>query len=232
VPLALLLALQSALASIAVASRPDSERWIAPAGRRGADGRLLWCARFLHAVRWPLGLALATLLLKPASRDDAGHIMELLVLAAVSLVCGAMLAWLLLNRKPTSVKPEPAAASTLPASWALSLAPLRETQRILDMRRIALLAVPLLLAAPMGTPAQQVLRALAIWVPLLFIASWSGQAVRIVRALRACLPRRAHQSLRLYWQVGRVVLMVALVGGLALWFGWRATALRGGTSAP
>jgi hypothetical protein len=232
-PLELLLAVQASFAIVALASRPDTESWISAPASRGTAGRLLFLARLLRALRWPLGLALAAALLSLGSPRAATHLVEVLLFAGFAVMGGASLAWLLLGRRvagPGHAKTRRFSSSRgLPA---LSWVPLHETNRQLDPRRLALLGVPVLLLAPMGSAAQEVLRALGGWVVLLYISSWWRQAAQAARAMDQWMPRVGRRSSRLGWYIWRHVVLATLLGAAALWLGWRFSTVKPGITSP
>ncbi len=231
-PLALALAAQVGVAVVALATRTDTEDWIAPVARRGMAGKALFVLRVLHAVRWALGLALAALLLWMGSRAGSAELEELLLIDGFAVLGGALFAWVLLGRNaaaPARPQVRTAAASGLAA---LSLVPLREARLHLHLRRLAALAIPVLLAATMGTDAQEVLRALVGWIGSLFVFNWMRQASHTTAVLRRWMPRMRMSRTRLNWFVWRYVLGAAVLGGIVLWLGWRVSAPRPPAAAP
>jgi hypothetical protein len=232
-PLELLLAVQVGAAIVALASRPDTEGWIAPASSREVARRLLLLARLLRALRWPVALVLAAGLLSLGSPRAAAHLVEVLLFAGFAVLGGASLAWLLLSRRVATPGHEMSARfASRRGLPALSWVPLHETSRQFEPRRLALLGVPVLLLAPMGSAAQEVLRALAGWVVLLYISSWWRQALQAARAMHRWMPQAGHPARRLHWYLWRHVLLATLLGAAALWLGWRLTAVKPGITRP
>ena len=232
-PLELLLAAQVGTAIVALGSRPDRESWISPAVSRANAGRMLFLARLLYAVRWPLGLALAAALLAAGSALAEAHLVEVLLIAGFALIGGASLAWLLLGRRvDTTVHSPITKVSRTCGLPALSWVPLRETSRLLDPRRLALLAVPVLLAAPMGSAAEEVLRVLAGWMVLLYVGNWLRQAAHTARVMQRWMPRMNSSARHLHWFIWRHVLLATLLGAAALWLGWRLTAVKPALARP
>jgi hypothetical protein len=229
VPMALVLSAQSGAAILALASRPDTEDWISPAVTRRAQGRALFLVRLVHAVRWPLGLALAALLLSVGGASQA-HLTELLLIVCFSILGGASLAWLLLSRRAAASGPSRSVGSSSRGLAVLSRVPLRETRRQLDLRRVSVLVVPLLLGAPMGTAVRQLLWALVVWVSLLYLGTWVREAIRTGQVIRAWLPRMQLPRMQLYWWVWRHVVLAALLCAAALWLGWRVMHSAGRTA--
>ncbi|MEJ0100998.1 MAG: hypothetical protein WDO12_15350 [Pseudomonadota bacterium] len=228
-PLELLLAAQVGVAIVALGSRIDTESWISPATTRGIAGKALFAARLLGTVRWPAGLALAALLLSLGSPRAAAHLFEMLLVDAFALVGGASLAWLLLGQRRQAASTAEPASSQLShrrGLSALSWVPLREANRLLQPRRLALLAVPVLLLAPMGTAAQEVLRAVLGWTLLMYVASWWRSAAQVTRALERWMPHATLGVQRMRWYIWRYVALATLIGAATLWFGWRFTAHR------
>jgi hypothetical protein len=72
------------------------------------------------------------------------------------------------------------------SGWTvLSRIPFQQTSRQLPARRVAFLAAPVMLAAPMGSLVQQIAGAIAAWVLLLYVSTWMREASRTVVALRS-----------------------------------------------
>jgi hypothetical protein len=232
VPLALGLAAQVGSAVVALASRADTESWIAPVNRRGAAGRALFVLRLLHAARWSSGLALAVLLLSIDGGDSAAQVRELLSIDGFALLGGATFAWVLLSGRHVAPRKPVGGTATGSGLSALSWVPLREAGRVLNQRRLAMLAIPVLLAAPMGSDAQQILRALVAWTVGLYVFNWMRQAGHATGTLHRWMPGMRVQPIRLKWYVWRYVLFASLAGAAALWLGWRVTAPLPPVSSP
>ena len=81
----------------------------------------------------------------------------------------------------------------------------------------------------MAAEAQLVLRWLAAWVVMIYIASWIQYAIRTAVAMRTWMPRMRCGRGLLGWYVWRYVGLAILIGVAALWLGWRVTAT---TSVP
>lgn len=226
IPLALGLAAQVGSAVVALATMADTESWIAPAARRGTAGRALFVLRLLLATRWPVGLALAVLLLSFDSSDSSAQVKELLLIDGFALLGGTLFAWVLLGLGRASPVGRTAAPARASGLATLSWVPLREANRHLNSRRLAVLAIPVLLAATMGSDAQQVVRALAGWIGSLYAFNWMRQASHTADVLHRWMPRMRLSWLRLNWFVWRYVLCAALLGAAALWLGWRVSTPR------
>jgi len=231
-PMALLLSAQVGSAIATLAARVDPDAWIAPAASRGAAGKFLKLLRLLGAVRWPAGLAIAALLLSARTRWSTESFHELLLIAGFAMVGGASLAWMLLARPRAKAGYSRRAASRNSGWSSLSWAPLHETRQQLNLRRLMLLAVPVMLAAPMATAAQEVLRGIAAWIVLFHVAVCLRQAARISTAMRLWIPRPRISLLQLHWYTWRYALLAALCGLAMLWLGWRVTSPRGGGATP
>jgi hypothetical protein len=222
-PLGLLLAAQVGSAIVALASRADTENWLLPPAARGWAGRMLFLARLMSAMRWSFGLVLAASLLYLGSTRSPERLLEQLTIVFFAIVGGASFAWLLLGRSRTPQQ-SLLARTTRERGWkALSWVPLAETLRRLDPRRLALLAVPVLVGAPMAAEAQLVMRWLAAWVVMIYIANWIQEAIRTAFAMRVWMPRALPGKRRHYWYIWRYVVLATLMGIAALWVGARAT---------
>lgn len=218
IPLAMAMAAQSGSAITALRNRPDTESWVMAEERRGVAGRLLLLARLLHAVRWPVGMVVAVTLLSLGGEGERTEFSELLVIASAALILGAVLAWALASGLRTASSSAVTGASRANGLAALSWAPLHEARRQLNLRRLALLAVPVMLLAPMGTPAQHVLQGILAWVPLLFLLGFIREAARNSAAIRRWLPL---VPARLHWWIWRHVALVTLLAISALAIAWR-----------
>ncbi len=83
-----------------------------------------------------------------------------------------------------------------------------------------LLAVPALLAAPLGAPAGLVAKMLALWLPLLFVLIICREAVQVHGVLRSWLGVTRQSKLWLTYWVWRLVALgiaaIAMIG--ILWW--------------
>jgi hypothetical protein len=166
---------------------------------------------------------LAGSLLAIGSRNDGAALMELLWLCAAATIMGAALGRLLLRRSGAADEPR-RRATRVHGLAVLSYVPLWETRRQLDPRRLALIAMPVLLAAPMGAVAGKVAMVLAVWIPLAYGEAAMREAGRTVAAIRRWMPLSALQPLQLQWFARRLVAVAWLAGGITLWAGWQVLA--------
>ncbi len=231
-PMALILSAQAGSAIGALASRVDTENWVSPKAARGMAGRALFLTRVIRALRWPVGLALAAALLSLGSEEHSARTIELQVIALSALVGGAALAWLLLGNSREAARAAPAAAARGQGLSVLSGVALSQTRRRLNLRRLSLLTVPVLLAAPMSAQAQEVLRMLGAWLVLIFLMTWVRQATLAGAAMRRWMPRMQMSSWHLTWVIWSRVVVGALLCVVVLWLGWRVTAPQGSVLQP
>jgi hypothetical protein len=90
---------------------------------------------------------------------------------------------------------------------ALSAVPLRAAWRQLDLRRALFLCIPILLAAPMGTPVYKIAIGVAAWMPMVYIATCCREAANAVATMRGWLPL---PGVRLHWLMWRHVALLIL----------------------
>jgi hypothetical protein len=223
IPLALLLAVvvtvQATPATVRATGHND-DAWIFPLLNRRLVGVFQWLRNMWRAARWPLRFALAGIVLGIGSSGSA--LVEWLLIALLAFVAGIVLARV--------QAPSPSVASR---RWAgdsrgtgfsvLSTVPLRAAWRQLDLRRMLFLSIPILLAAPMGTPVYKIALGVAAWMPLVYLATCCREAGNAVTAMRRWLPLRAA---RLHWWVWRHVVLLIIASAFAAWALWHFTALN------
>lgn len=209
IPLTLALASLVALDGLRARADATSCHWLHGALGPARVERMRTLAALLRAGRGPAVLSSAALLLGLGSRNFTG-MRELLLMAALACVAGGTLWWLLATRREPVARPVSATASTGGLA-SLSRIPLREAGRQFDMRRATLIAVPVMLAAPMGSTAGGVGMALAGWLPLTFVALCCREAATVHRVMHAWQGHRvpAWRLMMLVWRY--VALLLALV---------------------
>jgi hypothetical protein len=226
VPLTLMLAGATTLDALGVESRAASEDWIWPRAFRQVHLRWMSRQRWLYVVRWPAGLVIAASLLASGAASSPESLSELRMMALLGLVCGSAFAWAM--QRPATPKQRPAKIHRLHGVAALSWIALRDARERFDLRRAALLAVPALLAAPLGAPAGEVVKMLALWLPFLFVLIVMREATHVHGALRRWLSGTLKSGMWLTWWVWRyIVLAVAVLVsvGILWWkFGMAAAA--------
>jgi hypothetical protein len=209
VPLALLLAALTTAAILRWSHAPDPLAWVlAPATRTAAHVRRL---RLVATARWPLGFALASLILHVAGE---GSSIELWSMALAGLVGGVALAWIL-------APPAQAADITTSRSrvrrtgvTALSWAPWLEVLQQLRVKRLATLSIPVMLAAPMGSSVQFVISGLLAWLPVLALVLVLREAALASSAMCRWLPGAPAGAGRLRWWAWRHALLTTALGAL------------------
>jgi len=214
-PLVMLLVVQVCTATLGELSRREAYHWLEPAIRSRAFRLGLFALGALRALRMPAVFLLVCLLLA-AGGGHPQDLPELLIIPLAGSFFGMSFARLLVRR------PDPAADARLPAApgrgmAALSWVPLQEARRQLQPRRLSLLAIPVLLAAPMAAPAGDVALALLAWLPLVYLLTGMREAARVVAVLRSWLPASALRGLPLRWFAWRLVATAIAVCVLALW---------------
>lgn len=213
IPLALLLTVVVTVqATPAVVRTPgqNDDAWILPpAGRLVA--LFQWLRNLWHAARWPVRFSLAGLVLALGTGGTA--LTEWLLIAVLALFAGMLLARLQAPSVSLAARMWSGTAHGRGLS-ALSAAPLRAARRQLDLRRVLFLCIPILLAAPMGTPVYRIALGIAAWMPLVYVATCCREAGNVVTAMQRWLPL---PRARLRWWVWRHVLLLIIVGAAASW---------------
>ena len=175
----------------------------------------------LHATRWPLALVMAASLLAAGPGNNRPALAEFLVLSAAGTFVGASLGRLLARRADSAAAQSGNRNSRMHGLPILSFVPLWETRRQIEPRRLALVAMPVMLAAPMGVPAGHIAMALAAWIPLVYLQTAMRESGRTVAAIRRWIPLSALRPPQLQWYARRLVVSAWLACGVALWAGWQ-----------
>lgn len=216
IPLALLLTVVVTVQTTPAAVRaPDQndDAWLLPLPGHRRLALLQRMRDILHAVRWPLRIAVMGLLL------CAGHpssLTEWLLITLLAFIAGVLLARIHAP-SPTLAAQRWSGSSRSAGLAALSAVPLRAAWRQLDLRRTLYLCVPILLAAPMGTPVHKIAIGVAAWMPMVYIASCCREAGNAVRGMRRWLPL---PGVRLHWWVWRHVALLTIATVAAAWTLW------------
>jgi hypothetical protein len=210
VPLTLVLAGATALDALGVESRAGSEDWLWPRDSRPVQLRWMSLQRWLFVVRWPAGLAIAASVLSSGNSSPPESLAEMLLMALLGFVCGSCFAWAM--QRPAPSQQQPAGIHRLHGVHALSWVAIRDARDRFDLRRAMVLAVPALLAAPLGAPAGLVAKMLALWLPLLFVLIVCREAAQVHGVLRRWLGVTLQSKLWLsYWVWRLVALGVAAI---------------------
>jgi hypothetical protein len=220
VPLTLLAAVGVLLDALRTASRRGAEDWLWPRAFQPARVRWLARMRWLVAIRWPAGLVLATLLLASGTTPEPGAVGELVLMASLALIVGGAVIWAF-RHSGTETQNRPATSPrTTQGMAALSWVPLLESRERFDLRRMTILSVPILLAAPAGVLAIEVAGALAIFLPAMFIVVVCQECVRTQACLHRWLPTFARSRVKTAYWVWRYVApgIAALMLAIAFWF--------------
>jgi hypothetical protein len=217
IPLALLLAVvvtvQATPTAVRAAGQHD-DAWIFPL----ASHRLVALFQRLHdlgrAARWPLRFGLAGLLLGAGLNGAA--LTEWLIIALLAFIAGVVLARLQAPSPSVGVRMWSGRTRSQGLA-ALSAVPLRAAWQQLDPRRVFFLCVPVLLAAPMGTPVYKIALGVASWLPLVYLATCCREAANTIAAMQRWqpLPRAP-----LYWWVWRHVALLIVASAGAAWTLW------------
>jgi hypothetical protein len=222
IPLTLLLAAGVTLDAIAARSTADADRWLWPPAFRPPAARLMGRFAWLLVARWPGGLVLGTALLSVGAGPGRRAAGELYLMAALALVAGAMFMWMR-GQRDRAGRRGSGAPRLARGRAALSWAPLHEARDGLDARRVALLLVPVMLAAPMNAQAGEVLRAMMLVVVAAFVVTVCRECFRIQNSLEAWLGRAVWVRGRIAFLVWRHVI-VGLVVAASLLILWMAEA--------
>jgi len=222
IPLALLLTVLVTVQATPAAVRPkdqDDDAWLTQVRGRRMVAVFQRLRNLWRAALWPLRFALAGLLLTTGSHDRSPT--EWLLIGLLAFVAGMALARVQVPSPSLSSRAWSGTSNTAGLS-ALSAVPLRAAWRQLDLRRMLFLCIPILLAAPMGTPVYRIALGVAAWMPLVYLATCCREAGQAVTAMQRWLPlRRA----LLRWWVWRHVVLLIIACAAAAWPLWHFLAL-------
>ena len=218
IPLTLLLATGVTLDAIGANASVEAEQWLWSPAFRPRSTRWLMRVHWLLAARWPAGLALATALLSARAVAGQRATGELYLMAALALLAGVLFIWMRWQRgregRPGSGRPRLARGTA-----ALSWAPIHEARDRLDSRRVGLLLVPVLLAAPMNAQVGRVFSTLLLVIAAAFVVTVCRECSRVHSSLTAWLAAAAWTRARIALLVWRHVL-AGLVVVASLWLLW------------
>jgi hypothetical protein len=224
VPLVLVVATLTALDAFRADSLASAEDWLWPRAFR--PSRLRWLSRLRWSLimRWPAGLAMAGVVLASGASAAPEQLAELLMMALLGLVPGSLFAWAI-RRSSSSVENRPGALRRARGMNALSWVALRETRERFHLRRMMILSIPVLLAAPMGALATDVMQLLALWIPLLFLATVCRETTRTQDSMQRWLRASGRMQLRLAWWAWRHIVL-GVAAAVALYLLWKGYLLR------
>lgn len=226
VPLTLLLAfgVTADVRRFDIAAGRDA--WLWPPSFRPPRVRWLLRLEWLMVARWPFGLAIAGMLLTiGASSFGRGEETELWMMAALALITALLVLWI---RQGAGARDRSVASARVRRARglaALSWAGIHEAADRLHLRRLAMLCMPILLAAPMGADAAQVAGLVAWFLGAVFIAQVLGECLRIQTDVQRWLPGAAMSPLALGVRVWRIVALGVLVL-LTAWWLWMTPAAQ------
>lgn len=219
VPLTLVLGGLTTMGVLRARERAHEDDWLWPA--RPLPRSLLWMHRLrvIAAARWGWGLALGAALLwiRLRGTSTADAITELWVMSALALVAGWGLAWLVGN--PASRVVHAAGTRRARGLAALSWAPLHEARSRLALRRLPVLVVPALLAAPAGAQFRQAMEVLLVFVAVLVLATLGSEARHVQAVASRWLRDSRLPRYRIAFWTWRHVATGALAVAL-LWMFW------------
>jgi hypothetical protein len=177
--------------------------------------RWLFRLQWLRVLQWPAGLVLAGLLLASGADPDSGA-GELMLAALVGVLIGGSAALALRSERPVR-RPAQGTRGSSAGLSALSRVPLRQVHHVLDLRRLVLVATPVMLAAPLGATAGMVGSGLMLWLPLVCAALVVREALAVNLALRRWLASAPVSDGVLALHVWKqVLLLFAIVITMAL----------------
>lgn len=218
IPLALLLAVVVTVQATPAAVRApgqNEDAWIFPLASGRAVALFQWLRDRWRAARWPIRFAIAGLLLGIGAGNSAA-LTEWLLIALLAFIAGVVLARLQAPTTPRDARMWSGTARGRGLA-ALSAVPLRAAWQQLDLRRVLFLCIPVLLAAPMGTPVYKIALGVAAWIPLIYLATSCREAGNTVASMRAWLPL---PRWRLHWWVWRHVALLIVATAAAAWTLW------------
>lgn len=220
VPLALVVAALTVQDALGIASGRTSEQWLWPHAFRPTSYRWVSRLRWLRMARWPAGLALGSSILAARATEQPEELFELCLMALLGLISGTCLMWAMAGAKSESRMQGKRARRGRGLS-ALSWAPLHEARDRFELRRISVLAIPALLAAPVGALAVDAAKLLTVWLLLLAVSMVHREARNIQSALHSWLRVSGRIRFTLALRVWRYVVagLIAIVALFLLWPG-------------
>ena len=173
----------------------------------------------MRVFRWPIGFLAAAALL---ARPDVVAAGALLLLPPLALLIALTVAWTLTPPAPRASILRQGRFSVFfrrrrgvdAAGWAA----VHETFATSGARPLALLLLPLLLAAPAGASARDVLALGLTYLPAMLAAAVWRQTGRVRRGLARWLQPSRRDALRVTWWSWRYVAFATLLVGLLLRF--------------
>jgi hypothetical protein len=171
------------LPKMAEVLRRDPDQWALPPRYRGVETTLNVLLALTTASTWPLAVLLASVILGFANPAARSSLNETLSLMAVGILIGALGARIF-HSTPHSAQDKPAWHRVGRGFTHLSWAPFRKTLDEFNPRRLALLIIPVLLAAPMGVAAADVIVAAVVWVGAMYCLMLIRSAINVMTQTR------------------------------------------------
>lgn len=219
VPLVLLLGAATSFAALHAREHMRADDWLWPAQAESRSLRWMRRLRWAASARWPAGLAIAAALLRPGlSGHEAGSATgELWVMGALALAGGWGVAWLV--GSPSARIAHATGVRRARGLAALSWAPVHEARSRLALRRLPLLVMPALLAAPLGAQFRQAMEVVVVFLAALIVAVGSREAWRVQSITRGWLRDTAMPAHRIaFWTWRHIVVgLVALAAAFLFW---------------
>jgi hypothetical protein len=221
VPLTLVISAVTALEALRIDARSTRDDWLWPRAFRPMQVRWLARLRWLLVARWPAGLTLAAALLSVGANAPSAQFSELLLMAMLGLAVGSCFAWTM-QRQSASPAHRPVHPRRTRGMASLSWVAWHETRERFSLQRVTVLAIPALLAAPLGAMFSDAAKPLLIWLPLLFCVALCQSAMSTQITLQQWLQATGQNRLHLIWWIWRyLALGIFMIAGLGLW--WRFT---------
>lgn len=220
VPLTLALAAGVTLRARSIAGRRNSTRWLWPRALEPQRVRWLFRLRWMGLLQWPAGLAWAALLLSSGAHHGYDGAAELLLSGLVGLGVGVAAA-LAVGQRSSAPRGESRGTATSRALGmaALPRTPFREVRDYLDLRRLMMVAAPVMLAVPVGASAGDVAAALLLWLPLAWLVLVIREAIGVDRRMRRWLvgARISNAAISFHiWRHVAILFVLLLVTSMLL----------------
>jgi hypothetical protein len=187
--------------ALAAAVAKDADCWILPARYQGNARHLSVAVSCLQALMWPFGILAAVAIL--GLGNSSKNLPEIYLMFGLGALLGSIATYIFSNRRFVDIRVMPLWPSLGQGMTQLSWAPLRQLADVVQPRQLSRLAIPAMLAAPMGASATDVAAIFAVLFPVICCEVLVRATATVAADGRRWLPSRqlsaatlAHFSMR------------------------------------
>jgi hypothetical protein len=206
------------LPRVAHAIKADADQWVIAAPYRR---RWLWlniADPVIRVALWPVAVLLGITVLGVGMEGARADVSEILFLAGFGTLAGGLLSLILAGKRTTRTdKPYPFSAS-VHGLGHLSWQPVVKLLDSFDLRRMMLVSIPVLLAAPLGALAVDVAKVLVVWLIGVALVMLVTSVFSVVSDTRHWLPPQLLPGTALAWRVLKHLAITLLLIVAALVF--------------